>query len=230
MNRQGAVLRKFALAASTCVVLLATLAHSQQIDIAVSGSTLMFPSKPSDLASFHGPVENGGTFVGLNADYIGFRKHRLGLNFESAWRRNKADYPYNGETYRPIFSDVNALFAPRVGRILGRSVGLDLMAGIGVSSTRFYLPAATTCSLGPNGCIDYTSSNHFMEDIGGGIRWRVWRHFFVRPEARYYHIQSNFPQFNSNNVFRVGASFGWSFGGYNPAPQPPAPPQTPQPK
>ena len=82
------------------------------------------------------------------------------------------------------------------------------MAGVGVASNRFTLLAS--CNI--PGCTNYTGSNHFMEDLGFGVRYRFWHrlpHVFVRPEAHYYHIQNNF-EFNSSNVFRVGASIGYS--------------------
>jgi hypothetical protein len=201
---QGAVLRKFALLASICT-LSAILAPAQQYDIALSGSTLLASSRPSDLATFNEPVLKGGTFVGINADFVGFRKRRLGLNVETSWRYRKAAYPFNGETYRPIFTDVNALFQPQ----LSKKLGLDFTGGVGVATTPFYLPGGNSCNA--SGCINYTSSNHFMEHLGGGVRYRVWRKFFVRPELNYYHVQ-NYVQFNSDNVFRVGASVGYTFG------------------
>lgn len=173
----------------------------------IGGSTLMSAATNSDLAGFHPPIEKGGTYVGISADYIRF-KHRLGFNVETAWRYHRVDYPGNGEIYRPILTDFNALFQPR----LNKKVGLDLLGGIGVASTRFQVPNAASCGSPSGGCILYNSSNHFMEDLGGGIRYYVWHrlpHIFVRPEVHYYHIQNNV-EFNSNNVFRVGASIGYT--------------------
>lgn len=189
---------------------MATFAHSQQIDIAAGGAILMSSTSPSDLATFHGPLEKGGIYINVSGDYVGFKKPHLGLSVETAWRYKRGDYPYNGETYRPIFTDVNALYQTNLGKLLRRQVSLDVMAGIGVASTRFYEPYSSYCTLGATGCTNYASSNHFMEDIGGGLRYRFWRRFFVRPEVRYYHIQNNF-EFTSNNVFRVGASVGYTF-------------------
>jgi hypothetical protein len=210
MNQQGAVLRQFALAVCTFVFLFAALAYSQQIDVMIGGSTLESEAMPSSLATFHGPNLKNGIYPSISVDYVGFKKTRLGLNFETAWRYKMTDYPYNGETYRPIFNDVNAFFQPRFGKLFHREVGLDLWAGIGAATTIFDVPYASSCTLS-SGCVTYPTSTHFMEDFGGGIRYRVWRKFFVRPEAHYYHIQNNF-QFNSNNVFRIGASFGYTFG------------------
>jgi hypothetical protein len=109
--------------------------------------------------------------------------------------------------YRPIFTDFNALFQPR----LGKKIGLDLMAGVGAASTRFSIPSASSCTLPSGGCITYTGSNHFMEHISGGVRYYVWRQVFVRPELHYYHIHDNF-EFHSDHVFRAGASVGYTFG------------------
>jgi len=34
----------------------------------------------------------------------------------------------------------------------------------------------------------------------------------VRPEVRYYYINNNTSDFTSNNVFRAGASIGYTIG------------------
>jgi hypothetical protein len=84
------------------------------------------------------------------------------------------------------------------------------MAGIGAASTHLYEP-------GPSQPGNYESTDHFMEHLGGGIRYYFWHHAFVRPEIHYYHIQNNNTAldygFSTNNVFRVGASVGYTFGG-----------------
>jgi hypothetical protein len=199
-------LRKFALLTSACAVLVfAQLASAQQQgDILAGGAILRSSTTTSDLASFHPPTENGGTYLSLGGDVIAF-KHRLGINVETSWRHGEASY-YGYENYRPFFTDVNALFQPR----LNRRFGLDFLAGVGVASNRFDLLG----SCNTPGCINYTSSNHFMEDVGGGLRYYVWHrlpHIFIRPEVHYYHIQNNV-EFNTGNVFRVGASLGYTIG------------------
>jgi hypothetical protein len=202
---KGSVLRKLALLVPACtVLLLATFASAQQVDIMVGGSVLMASSPTSSSVNFQPPTEKGGTYINISGDFVKF-KHRLGLNVETAWRYHQGNYE-GYETFRPIFTDVNVLFQPK----LGEKLGLDLMAGVGVASNRFNL--LTSC--GVPGCINYTSSNHFMEGLSGGIRYYFWQrlpHFFVRPEVHYYHIQNNV-EFNSPNVFRVGASLGYTFG------------------
>jgi hypothetical protein len=223
---KGTVLRKFALLVAACAALLfASLASAQQpqsappqqpapqaqpapplqVDILVGGSILESATRTSDSVNFHPLTEKDGIYPSISVDFVGFKKTRLGFNVETSWRYHQGNY-YGYENYRPIFTDVNAFFQPR----LSKKLGLDLMAGVGVASNRFNILS----SCGIPGCINYTSSTHFMEDLGGGFRYKVWHrlpHIFLRPEAHYYHIQNNLG-FSSNNVFRVGASVGYAIG------------------
>jgi len=204
-------LRKFALLASACVALLFTsIASAQQGDIVVGGATLLSPYQNNDSVSFHPIPEKGGTYVNIGGDYIRF-KHRLGFSAETAWRDKRATYPDNGETYRPFFTDFNVLYAPHIRK----KIDVDLFAGIGVATTRFNVPDVTSCSIPTSGCTFFTSSNHFLEDLGGGVRYYVWQHrlphVFVRPEVHYYHIQNDI-EFSPSNVFRVGVSIGYTIG------------------
>jgi opacity protein-like surface antigen len=197
-------LRKFALFVPVLIVLLVSFSRAQQIDIAVGGSTLLSTTRASDLVTFQPPAEKGGTYLDVSADVVRRQRH-LGLEFDTSWRYHQTSYPYNGETYRPFFNALNVLFQPRVTK----KIGLDLMGGIGIASTRFQ-GLSGSCNSPTVGCVNFTNTNHFMEDLGAGVRYNVWRHFFVRPEIRYYHIQNN-QEFNSNNVFRAGVSLGYTF-------------------
>jgi hypothetical protein len=198
-------LRQFALLLSACTVLVfANFASAQQGDILVGGNILESLASSSDIVSFQPPTEKGGIYPSLGADVVAF-KHRLGLNVETSWRYHQANY-FGYEKYRPILTDVNVLFQPKVTK----KIGLDFLAGVGIASNRFDI--LSSCSI--PGCVNFTSGNHFMEDIGGGLRYYVWHHLphiFVRPEGHYYHIQNN-QGFNSNNVFRVGVSVGYTIG------------------
>lgn len=188
------------------IFLLAPFASAQQLDFFVGGGTLLSSSPTTGALFFQPPAEKGGTYINLGGDVVGF-KRRLGFNIETAWKASQGIYSGENETYRPILTDFNALFQPK----FGKKIGLDLMGGIGVAATRFYVPEITSCSYFSGGCINYTSSDHFMEHLGAGVRYYVWRHFFVRPEIHYYHIQNNV-EFNSDSVFRVGASIGYTIG------------------
>ncbi len=185
---------------------LVQLASAQQGDIMIGGGTLLSSSPATGLGNFQQPAEKGGAYINISGDVVTF-KHRYGFGVETAWRASQGNYPdYEDTTYRPILTDFNAVFQPKITK----KIGADLFGGIGVASTRFYVPEVTSCSYF-SGCINYSSSDHFMEDLGGGLRYYVWNHFFVRPELHYYHIQNNV-EFNSNNVFRVGASIGYTIG------------------
>jgi opacity protein-like surface antigen len=187
---------------------LAQFASAQQADIMFGGGTLL-SSTPNN-GGFP-PAERGGTYLNIDGNVVGF-KHRLGFNIGTSWRASQGVYAgQQGINYRPILTDFNALFQPK----LGKKFGADLFGGIGIASTRFYYQQIISCNIG--GCINYNSQNHFMEDVGAGLRYYVWHHVFVRPEVHYYHIQNNTDQtnqygFNSNNVVRVGASIGYTIG------------------
>ena len=204
-------MRRFAPVASLCTVLLfVTLSHAQQIDVAAGWGIALAPRNNTSSQAFLPPTERGGTYPSVSVDVVpknGFFKNRVGLNVETSWRYKRASY-YGYESDRPIFTDVNALFQPK----LTRKIGLDLMGGVGIASNQFYLPGMNACGSAPGTC--YTSSDHFMEHLSGGIRYYGWHrlpHVFVRPEIHYYHIQNNF-EFHSDNLFRAGASIGYTFG------------------
>ncbi len=196
-------MRKFAfLATLVAVFAFAGLASAQQGDAMFGFGTLMSSGScnSSNSSGFLLCPEKGGLYNNIAADVV-FHK-RIGFAFETAWRTSQGSYA--GQPYRPILSDFNALYQPR----FSKKVGADLMAGIGWQSTRYYLPYCT------NGftCNNFVSSHHFLMDVGGGIRYYVWNHLFVRPEAHYYYINNNTADFTSNNVLRVGASIGYTIG------------------
>ena len=195
-------MRKLALLAPVLVFLFSThFAAAQQGDIAFGGGTMM----SSGSCSFSTGLcpEKGGFYPTVSSDVI-FHK-RVGFDFESTWKGSQGAYGGpGGQPFRPILYDFNAMYQPR----LGKKIGLDLLGGIGGQSTRFYLPYCTSSFT----CNNYTSSNHFQVDLGGGVRYYVWNHFFVRPEARFYHILNNTDVFSSGNVVRVGASVGYTIG------------------
>ena len=203
-------MRKLAILAPICaLVFFAQFASAQQGDIMFGAGTILSPDpSSSDLAAGNIALK-GGTYLNIAGDVVG-NKRRLGFMIETSWRASQASY-FSYETYRPILTDFNAIYQPR----LGKKAGLDLFGGIGIDSTRFYVPYATSCSYF-SGCINYTTQDHFMQHLGGGIRYYVWHHVFVRPEFHYYHINGNTDLnsggFTSNNLIRVGGSIGYTIG------------------
>jgi hypothetical protein len=180
---------------------IASLASAQQGDAMFGGGTLL--SSTSNSATLSQVwAEKGGTYLNFSGDVI--FKHRVGFNVEAAWRASQGLDVF-GQPYRPILVDFNAVYQPRITK----KVGADLMAGIGFQSTRFYGFQPTSSCEFFNAC--YTSDNHFLLHVGGGVRYYVWGHVFVRPEAHFYHINNNF-QFNTGDIVRVGASIGYTIG------------------
>jgi opacity protein-like surface antigen len=207
-------LRKLTLFASVFGILfLAQFASAQQGDFFFGGGTLLSSAANSSQQITGNIAERGGTYLNVGGDVVGF-KRRFGLMGEVSWRASQGPYIPGQIDYRPILTDFNALYQPK----LGKKVGLDLFGGIGIASNRFYYPFTTSCSYF-SGCINYTSNHNFLQDAGAGVRYYVWNHFFVRPEIHYYHIDGNNNTnianpggFSSNNVFRVGASIGYTIG------------------
>lgn len=185
---------------------LPSLASAQQADAMLGFGTVMSPGAAAcgspSFANFECP-EKGGLYPNISADVIFHR--RMGFGFDAVWRASQGNYGGSGLPYRPILIDFNAVYQPR----LSKKAGLDLMGGIGWQDTRFY-SSNYTCSFVT--CTNYTSSNHFLVDVGGGIRYYVWGHVFVRPEAHYYHVLNNTIDFTSGNIIRVGASIGYTIG------------------
>lgn len=214
-------MRKTALVCLALLGAFGKFAFAQQGDIMVGASELESVTKPSDVVTFQPLQEKTGIYPAIAADFFGFgAKHRIGLNIETSWRYHKGNY-YGYEQYRPFFSDVNAVYQMKVRK----RIGVDIFGGIGVASNRFDLLAPC----GIPGCINYTSSNHFMEDLGFGVRYRFWRHFFVRPDVHYYHIQNN-REFNSDSVFRGGVSIGYAWGSKPAVAPTPSPAPNPAPQ
>jgi len=199
-------LRTFALVATFFVVsLLANLASAQQADVALGFGTIMSPGSAA-CNTISGCPEKGGLYPSLSADVIFHR--RIGFAYEVTWRGGTGAYGGpGGQPYRPIIDDFNAVFQPR----LRKKVGADLLAGIGWQDTRYYSYQNTTNCVYFGAC--FTSSNHFLVDFGGGVRYYFWHHVFFRPEVRYYWIHNNAADFNSNNVLRVSGSIGYTIGG-----------------
>ena len=180
-------------------------ASAQQGDAMLGFGTLVSPGATGCNAITFTCPEKGGLYINLGADVIFHR--RMGFGFDAAWKASQGAYGgAGGQPFRPILFDFNGVYQPR----LGKKVGADLMAGIGWQSTRFYGYQPTSNCLYFGAC--YQSSNHFLIDLGAGVRYYAYGHFFIRPEVRYYKIFNNTTDFTSGNVIRLGASIGYTIG------------------
>jgi hypothetical protein len=188
--------------------LITAAAYGQQLDIAIGAGTVSAPSSNSSVIfqQFKQTL-SGGNFLTIGGDALIHKN--FGVGAEVAWRTSQTKYA-GVLPYRPLFWDINGVYAPRFNKYLGAEV----MAGIGAMSARFYTGQGNCSYFG--GCTNYVSINHFMGDFGGGIRLYPVGNFFVRPEARFYLINNvddpNAP-FSSGHAVRYGISIGYSFGG-----------------
>jgi Outer membrane protein beta-barrel domain len=208
-NHGRFLLRKFAIVATVFAFFaLADLASAQQGDAMIGFGTVVSPGAPACGSSFSAVFtcpEKGGLYTNISADVIFHR--RMGFGFDAAWKTTQGAYGgTGGQPFRPILFDLNAVYQPK----LSKKVGADLMGGIGWQTTRFYGYVPTSGCVYFGAC--YQSSNHFLVDLGAGLRYYVWGHVFVRPEVRYYKIFNNTSDFTSGNIIRVGASIGYTIG------------------
>ncbi len=148
---------------------------------------------------------SGGAYLSVGGSIKPASWHNFGVGGEVSWRASQNLY-LGYQPYRPIFYSANAVYSPK----LGKHAELDLLAGIGAESLRFY-NNYYTCSY-VSGCTNYTSSNHFMGVFGAGIKAYVKGGFFIRPEVRLYTIHNNV-EFDTSTPVRAGVSIGYSFGG-----------------
>lgn len=198
-------MRKLAFFATIFALLvLSNLASAQQGDAAIGFGTILSPGATSCGSGSSLCAEKGGLYPSIGGDAI-FHK-RFGVGFDITWRGGQGNYGGQDIPYRPIIFDFNGVYQPR----LSKKTGLDLLGGIGWQTTRFYGFTPTFSCEEFNAC--YNSYNHFLVDVGAGVRYYAWGHVFVRPEVRYYHVLNNTDVFSSGNIIRVGASIGYTIG------------------
>jgi len=204
----GGLVVKQVVLLSALLALVATAAaqQNQQFDIGFGVGTVVAPSATTSVTGNHSSqTVGGGTYLGFSGDYLFW--HGLGVQGEVAWRATQNLYE-GYQPFRPIFYDVNAIYAP----YLDRHVQLELLGGIGALSTRFYTQTYT-CDYFYYSCTNYFSSNHFMADVGAGLRFYLKGGLFLQPEVREYFIHNNV-EFNSGHATRAGATLGFTFGKY----------------
>jgi hypothetical protein len=182
------------------VVAFSSFAQAQKVDVAFGISTVEAPA-----ANSNGPSLTGGTYPGFSGDVLLW--HNFGLGGEIYWKASQSVYNssfYGSIPYRPLFLDVNGIYAPK----LASHTYLELSAGIGAMDTRQYC-SGYGCGNSYN--TNYTSDKHFMGDFGAGVKFYPYGSFFIRPEAKIYLVANN-QLFSSSYSTRVGASIGYTFG------------------
>lgn len=189
------------LVAAFCALLTAAApARAQQFDIGFGFGTVTGTSA-SDADPSHTPQTiSGGGYPSFSGDFLFWKKY-IGVGGEVAWRAHQ-NVNLFFQPYRPILYDFNAVFAPP----LGKHAQAVIAAGIGGEDIRFYQPVFT-CNF--FGCTNFSSSQHFLTHVGGGVRLYVWHSVFLEPEAHFYYVKNNF-EFAGNRVQRFGVTLGYS--------------------
>jgi hypothetical protein len=197
MHQESSLKKLFLLVAAFCLILLpGSAAHAQQFDMSFGVSGLTGPASTATVQTI-----GGGAYPSFGMDFLFY--HNVGVGFNAAFRANQNLYQ-GFQPFRPFFYDVDAVYAPP----LGKHAQAELSAGIGASSVRFYTPFLTCGTF--TGCTDFVSSNHFLGQFGGGLRFYVTNRIFIRPEAHLYLIHNNF-EFSGSHATRFGVSIGYSF-------------------
>ena len=209
--QSGGLVKQFTVGLFFLLLLGSTHAQAQyqaypegpQVDATFGVGTLLAPTSSFNVNPVnHSPQSlTGGTYLSFSGDAL-FWRH-LGAQGEVAWRASQGLY-LGTQPYRPILYDFNVIYAPP----LGRHAQLEMLAGIGGLSTRFYTPIFF-CNF--YGCTNYVSSNHFLGDVGFAVRFYLGRGVFIRPEFREYFINNNV-EYGSPYATRLGGSIGYSFG------------------
>jgi hypothetical protein len=186
----------FLLVATALILSLGSPAHAQQFDLSFGVSGLTGPSSTPTLQTV-----GGGAYPTFGLDFLFY--HNLGVGFNASFRAKQNLYQ-GFQPFRPFFYDVDAVWAPPIGK----RAQAELSAGIGAESIRFYTPFLTCGSF--TGCTNFVSSNHFLGQFGGALRLYVTPKVFIRPEAHVYLVRNNF-EFSGARATRYGVSIGYSF-------------------
>jgi len=199
-------LRTFRSAALVCTLFILagiSAAQIQEVDIAVGGGTTFSARPTSASEAFQPPAQRGGLYPSVSAQVT--RGDNFGLNAEFDFRYKEATY--NGfQRYRPTQYDVNLVYAPDVNK----KTKVDIMAGVGGQTTIFY-NTFNSCNANAGACTVHFNSTHFALHVGFDVRRYIWRNYFIRPEVHYFRIIDN-SEFHSDNLIRVGATIGYSWG------------------
>ncbi len=194
--------KSFLLVAAFCLIALGTAAaQAPQFDLGFGYGTVLGQPASDGILPDHFPQNmGGGGYLTFNGDFI-FKK-AFGVGGDVAWRASE-NVDIFFQPYRPILTNFYGVYAPNIGK----KAQAELQGGIGWETIRFYTPFFTCTTFG---CTNFTSSNHFLAQAGGGIRIYLTNSVFLRPEAHFYFINNNV-EFSGPRASRYGVTLGYSF-------------------
>jgi hypothetical protein len=146
-----------------------------------------------------------GTFADLGASVL-FTK-QFGVGADISWRTSRGNYA--GLLYRPIFYDVDGVWAP----ISTKRFEPEIHAGLGAMHIG-YSYNQTQCDQFA-GCSTFNqgveTSSHFQVHLAAAARLYVTDKIFIRPAVDSHYVNNLF-QFGSNWVPEYSLGVGYSFG------------------
>jgi len=134
-------------------------------------------------------------------------KPSYGFGAQVSWRFAQGDYA--GYGYRPVFYDFNGIFTPQKNRL----VIPEFQAGLGGVSIRIYDPSNPYYDYNTGRISTFaTSFNHFQLHAAAGLRFRLARHIYVRPQLDYHWVPNLTNEFKSNSVLGYSLAALFSSG------------------
>lgn len=151
----------------------------------------------------------GGFFETYGGDFIFF--HGLGVGAEESKRRDLG--PYAGLQYRALFFDANVVYRPRM--LTRWRLSPEFQAGYGRADLNLYT-TPQICTTLPQGCgavngeIVSVSDSQFH--VAAGVRIRVYKGAFVRPQFDLRRVPNNFSTyFGSSFIPQYSVVAGYTF-------------------
>jgi len=152
----------------------------------------------------------GGFFKTYGGDVIFY--HNFGVAAEYSTRVGKG--PYAGLQYSPIFMDGNVDYQPHYK---GGRINPEFQAGYGRADLKLYYTPQICYKL-PQGCSSVNGEVISVSDsqfhFSAGIRFKVYKQVFVRPQFDLRRVSSGFSTYFGSSFIRqysvaVGYTFNW---------------------
>src|SRR5258708_1206112 len=125
------------------LLVTASAAHAQQFDLAFGVGTVTGTAASEASAGFTAQSIGGGAYPVFSGDFLFFHKY-FGIGAEATYRAHQ-NVNLFFQPYRPILYDVNAVFAPP----LGKKAQAELQGAIGSENPPFFAlfsPTQVVCA------------------------------------------------------------------------------------
>jgi hypothetical protein len=196
---------------TTLMTLVAGLAQAQTADVYFGLGTAQASASTLSVDTFgdgnlYGGTRMGGLFGTIGGDFL--LNNHFGIGAETSFRFSQGAYA--GLTYRPLFYDVNGIWAPGTK---SKHFVPEFQLGLGGVNISYYYPT-TYCDqfVGCSTESQYAEGSHHFQLHGGvGVKIYTVGGLYIRPQVD-VHWVNNFYQFGSNWVPEYGAAVGYTFG------------------